>query len=184
MKIRLYLGNIGDVKTEGLVVPVDGSICVLGGTAASRALKRSFPPDEQMELFGYLEDDVKKLCPIPHGEARIIPGEGQWEWLVVIAALPHHAGDSLFSKSQFAGILRNAVVNGIHAAGNHGLRSIAMTVIGDSYRISSETSILTIAQALAQCYREDIDAVWGFLDEDKRNKAAQAFGYLNVPVTV
>ena len=68
MKVQLFHGDIGKVSAEGLVCPVDGNICILGGPAAATALKKSFDPEERDELFGYLEKDVKHLCPIPHGE--------------------------------------------------------------------------------------------------------------------
>ena len=130
MKVQLFHGDIGRVKAEGLVCPVDGNICILGGPAAATALRKSFDSDEQDELFGYLEKDVKHLCPISHGEARIIDGEGDWEYLVIIAALPHHINDTIITENSFAAVLEKAIVNGIRASIKKEIKSIAMTVIG------------------------------------------------------
>ncbi len=80
MIVRLYLGSAGNIKADGLFIPVDGSICLPGGGGA-KVLKESFQPDERMELYGYLENEIKHLRPIPHGQARVIRGEENWNYL-------------------------------------------------------------------------------------------------------
>ncbi len=167
MKIRLFHGDIDKVKVEGLVCPVDGNICILGGPAAATALKKSFDPEEWEELFGYLESDVKRLFPVPHGEARIIDGDGNWEYLVIIAALPHHVNDTVLTENYFASILEEAIVNGIRASVRHGIQSIAMTVIGSSYRLPVASCILSSVDGIKQCHRENIEIIWCFLDGEQ-----------------
>ncbi len=135
MRLIIQNDDIRNAQTDGLVVPVDGQICILGGTVAAKALKASLPEDDRDDLWDYLERDVKKLCPMAHGGARVIPGDGKWEWLVVVAAVPHHSNDVIFSKEQFASILKKSVLNGIKASLANDLKSIAMTVIADSYRL-------------------------------------------------
>lgn len=39
MKIFLRNERIEDLKADGLLLPVDGNTCVIGGTAAAKALK-------------------------------------------------------------------------------------------------------------------------------------------------
>ena len=180
MKIQLFHGDIGDVTAEGLFCPVDGDICVLGGPAAATALKNSFDAEERDELFGYLEKDVKRLCPIPHGAARIIDGEGQWDWLVVLAALPHHVNDAIITEDHFAHILERSIINGIHTSCEKAIKSIAMTVIGSSYRLSTEVSIRSAVKAICKCRRENIKIIWSFLDEDQLALAAESFSQLGV----
>ncbi len=167
MQVRLIHGDIGKVKAEGLVCPVDGHICILGGPAAATVLKKSFDPEERNELFGYLEDDIKRLCPIPHGEARIIEGDGDWEWLVIIAALPHHVNDTILTENDFASILEKAIVNGIRVSIKKEIKSIAMTVIGSSYRLPVASCILSAVDGIKQCHRENIEIIWCFLEGEQ-----------------
>ena len=60
----------------------------------------SFDIEDRDELFGYLEKDVMRLRPIPDGEARIVQGEGLWDWLIIVAAQPHHVNDVIISEAQ------------------------------------------------------------------------------------
>ena len=180
MKIRLFHGDIGKVKGEGLVCPVDGNICILGGPAAATALKNAFAPEEREELFGYLESDVKRLFPIPHGEARIIDGDGNWEYLVIIAALPHHVNDTVFTENYFARILEKAIINGIRASVQHGIQSIAMTVIGSSYRLPAETCIRSAINGISKCHRENIEVIWSFLDGEQLKLAEKLLSQAGV----
>lgn len=180
MKIQLFHGDVGKVTAEGLFCPVDGNICILGGSSAATALKNTLDSEERDELFGYLENDVKRLCPIPHGEARIVEGEGPWDWLVVIAALPHHVNDTIITEDYFASILEKAIVNGLHASIEKGIKSIAMTVIGSSYRLSAEACICSMVKAISRCHRENIEVIWSFLDGDQLELASKSFSQANI----
>ena len=46
MKITLLQEDNNNVNADGLVLPVDGQICAIGGTAACKALKASFSKEE------------------------------------------------------------------------------------------------------------------------------------------
>ena len=165
MKIRLTFDDIANVNADGLVIQVDGSQCDLGGPAASKALKYSIDSEDRMEIFGYLENDVKKLRPLKHGGAKIIHGEGAWEYLVIIAAVPHHVNDVIITQSQFASILEKSIFNCVIESHKMRLKSIAMTTIGTGYRLSPELSISSIVKGLYTNRRLDIEVVWCFIDE-------------------
>lgn len=181
MRVRIVKKDISNAVADGLFVPIDGQICILGGTVAAKALKASLPEDERQDLWEYLERDVKSLRPMRHGEARVIPGDGGWEWLVVVAAVPHHADDVIFSKAQFAGILKASIANGIRASVAAGLGSIAMTVIADSYRLPSEAAIRSMVEAMHECRREEIAVEWHILDQEKFDAAVKAADQLSLP---
>jgi hypothetical protein len=173
MEVQLFDGDISNAQAEGLVCPVDGAICILGGPAAAKALKNSFDPEDRDELFGYLEKDVLNLRPIPDGGARIIQGEGDWDWLVVVAAVPHHVNDQIIGKNAFSHILQRSIINGIRESVNHEIGSIAMTVIGSSYRLAPEICIRSMAEAFAVCRKVKINIVWCFLDSELREMARE-----------
>ena len=146
MQIHLCSEKISNLKADGLVLPVDGNICVIGGTAAAKALKESFADEtesreEQMEMYEYSEEDVKSLRPLQHGKAKVILGNDTWKHLVVIAVQPHHANDQIFSQEQFCQILRSGMANGIAESIKMGLKSIALTLISDSYDFQQYVSI-------------------------------------------
>jgi len=181
MRVIIRHEDIRNARTHGLLVPVDGQICILGGTVAAKALKASLPKEDRQELWDYLERDVKKLCPMEHGEARVIPGDGNWEWLVVVAAVPHHSNDAIFSKAQFSSILKRSTVNGIKASLAHDLESITMTVIADSYRLPTEIAIRSMMEGLYECRKEDISVEWCILDREKFDLAIEVFQQRYLP---
>ncbi|MDT8284904.1 MAG: hypothetical protein RQ767_05210 [Thermovirgaceae bacterium] len=170
------------MTADGLVCPVDGAICTLGGSAAATALKNSFEPEERVELFSYLEQDVKSLRPIPHGKSRIIPGEGHWDWLVIVAALPHHCNDIIISENHFASVLERAVVNGIRMSCQQEIESLAMTVMGSSYRVPAQVGIRCAVNAMRVCRKEDIRIIWCFLDEDLLGLAENLLLKAGIPI--
>lgn len=181
MRVTIRNGDIGNAQTEGLVVPVDGQICVLGGTVAAKALKASLPEEDRRDLWDYLERDVKKLCPMDHGDARVIPGDGSWGSLVIVAAVPHHANDVIFSRMQFSRILHRSIVHGIKASRESNLASIAMTIIADSYRLPSDIAIRSMVVGLHECRREDITVEWCILDREKFDMAREVSQQFHLP---
>ena len=187
MKVCLCSEKVSNLKADGLVLPVDGNICVIGGTAGAKALKESFADEtesseEQMEMYEYSEDDVKALRSLPHGKAKVILGNDTWKYLVVIAVQPHHVNDQIFSEEQFCQILRSGVANGISESVRNGLKSIALTLISNSYRISSNMSVSSIAEALSLCRKEDIDVYWSIIDQQNMELAKTMCGYLGLQV--
>ncbi len=171
MIIKFLLDDIKNTHAEGLILPVDGDICVIGGTAAAKALKASFAgetedDEELIEMYEYSEEDVAALRPLPHGKAKIILGNDYWQKLVVIAVQPHHVNDVIWSEEQFAGILKSGIINGILECIKDGIKSIALTLISTTYRLSANMAINGMTEAFATCMNEDIEVTWCFIDEE------------------
>ena len=185
MKLNLLQQDIKEVSADGLILPCDGNICVIGGTAAAKALKASFANEaedneEQIEFYVGIEDDVKRLRPLPHGTARIIDGNETWPWLVVIAVLPHHVNDVIFTPAQFSTILKTGIANGINGSLNRELKSVALTLIGTTYRITADQSIKAIAEGLSAARRGNIEVNWCILDNRHFELAKRTCRYLNL----
>ena len=174
VKITLLQEDINNVSADGLVLPVDGQICVIGGTAAARAFKASFAEEaedaeEQQELYLYAEEDVQRLQPLPHGKCRIIQGNDRWPNLVVAAAFYHNVNDVVFTSGQACSLLTNAIRNAVCASAAHGIDSIALTLMGTTYRVSARESIAAMIAGLAAARRERIEVKRCILrDEDYR----------------
>jgi O-acetyl-ADP-ribose deacetylase (regulator of RNase III) len=172
MKITLFQEEIGNIQADGLILPVDGQICAIGGTAAAKTLKSSFYKEtedleEQVELYTYLEEDVFRLKPLRHGSAAVIDGNDTWAYLVVIAAFYHNVDDVVFSSNQACELLSRAIQNGVREAVRHNLQSIAMTLMGTTYRVTPQQSILALTKGMAVVRRENIEIKWCILrDED------------------
>lgn len=164
MQLTLSPGDIAHVRTEGIVVQVDGAICVLG-SASSRAVKHSIPLADRGELWGYVEDSVRNLRPLKDGEARVVDGEGAWAKLVVVSAVPHQTEHHHYTPAEYAAVLQLATRNGVRAAAAAGLRSIAMTSMASTYRLTGEAAVEAMSRALAECRREPVAVTWCFIDQ-------------------
>ena len=136
--------------------------------------------EEQIEFYEGIEDDVKRLRPLPHGAARVIDGNETWPWLVVIADLPHHVNDVIFTPAQFSSILKTGIANGINESLNRELKSIALTLIGTTYRITADQSIKAIAEGLAAARRGNIKVHWCILNNHHLELAQRTCKHLNL----
>jgi hypothetical protein len=170
LKITLLQENISHVVADGLVLPVDGQICAIGGTAAANALKASFVKetdsiDEQMELYSYIEADIARLRPIQHGHSVIMEGNETWRRLVIVAAFYHNVNDTIFSPQQSADLISLAIQNGVKESVKQHIKTITMTLMGTSYRVSSRESILAISKGLSAVKGEEIEVKWCILEE-------------------
>jgi hypothetical protein len=184
MKITLLQEDINGVSADGLVLPVDGQICVIGGTAAARALKASFAAEaedeeEQFELYGYAEEDVLRLRPLAHGQCRIIEGNDRWPHLVVVAAFYHNVDGVVFSAGQACTLLTNAVHSVVRASAGRGIDTIAMTLMGTTYRVSARESIAAMSEGLAASRRENIEVKWCILRDQDYRYAAKRIDSIN-----
>ena len=168
MKVNLCLEKIENIKAEGLIMPVDGTVCLLG-SAALKALKESMReyhgPDDWMEMLEDLEREVRSLCPIPQGQSRIIHGDADWEWLVIIACQPHHVNDQIVTSEEFCSMLNSSLSDGINKCSQEGISSIALTLISTSTRISPEQSFFSIAESFANNREKDIEIFWSFIEQ-------------------
>lgn len=179
MRVKLYAGDVFDVAADGVVVQVDGAICVLG-SASSRALKRSLDPADRDEEFADLEDAVKRLRPLPHGEARLVDGAGKWPQLVVVAAVPHHTHERHYSVAEFAAILERSIYHAVQVSGGAGLASLVMTTIGSTYRLPAAAAVEAMARGLARARREPLAVTWCFVDPEQQTLAEAACRRLGV----
>ena len=183
MKITLLQEDINNVIADGLVLPVDGQICAIGGTAASNALKASYAreaesSEEQIELYAYIETDISRLKPLDHGHSRIIPGNETWKFLVVIAAFYHNVNDQIFSSQQAGDLLTRAIQSGVRESAKRSLQSIAMTLMGTSYRVTAKESILALTHGLSAASRERIEVKWCIPSDDDFQYAKMLCSYM------
>lgn len=173
MKITLLQEDINNVSAVGLVLPVDGLIgCDIGGTVAFNALKASYSKEaesleEQMELLSYIEGGIKKIRPLTDGHSRVFIGNETWKSLVVIAGYYHNARDRIYTPQESADLLTQAIQSGVRESVKHNLQSIAMTLMGTTYRVTAGESIFALAKGLAAVKNERIEVKWCILgDED------------------
>jgi O-acetyl-ADP-ribose deacetylase (regulator of RNase III) len=194
MIVMPLLEDIGDVEVDGLVLPIDGRLGVVGGTAAARALKASFDPEDRDDELAAIESEVKRLRArrggFPDGSAVVIDGASRWSYFVVTAALLHQTSDTSYGTDDHALTIRRAVTSAVHAATGRGLRSIAMTLIGDTdlelgahvvgpKRLTPERAIRACAEGLAAGRAAEIEVHWAFVDEQKleaTRTACRGFG--------
>ena len=144
-------------------------------------MQNYYGPDDWREMLEYMEREVKLLCPISQGQARIIPGDAEWEWLVVIAYQPHHVNDQIVTQDEFYKILTASLSYGVNKCSQREIKSIALTLISTGTRISPQQSISSIAEGLATQRDKDIEIFWSFIDQQKLQLAEKILGYLNVP---
>ncbi|WP_319587879.1 hypothetical protein [uncultured Desulfobulbus sp.] len=178
MKITLLQKDIARVDADGLVLPVDGQVCAIGGTAAAKALKTSSTHEvesveEQGELYVAVEEEIARIKPLRHGYAKVIEGNETWGHLVVAAAFYHHVNDTVFSPQQASALLTSAVRNTAEESVKNGLQSIAMTLMGNTYRLSARESIMAIMKGLASTQAEFIEVKWCILRDEYFRYAKQ-----------
>ena len=165
-------------------MPVDGTLCLLG-SASMKGLKESMRkyhgPDDWMEMLEDLEREVRTLCPIPQGQSRIIRGDADWEWLVVIACQPHRVNDQIVTQDEFCSMLKSSLSDGISNCSQERIKSIALTLISTGTRITHEQSLFSIAEGFATQREKGIEIFWSFIDLQYLQLAQKAMGYLNVP---
>lgn len=61
------------VEADAILLPVDGQVCRLGGAVAN-ALRLALPPEERADEMEYVEDELSRMRPLPHPQARAIDG--------------------------------------------------------------------------------------------------------------
>jgi hypothetical protein len=182
MRLALVLGDVALAGARALVLPVDGAICRLG-SAAGRALLATLPREERLEAREMLEDDLVRLRPIPPGEARLVPGCGAFDHVVVAAALLHPLADGRGSRSEMRFVLRRAVASALEVGREHGLPSVAMTAIGDTrvvlgdadgHRLPARSAVDAVAEGLAAARAYPGEVAWCFVEEEKLAFAREA----------
>ena len=184
MKITLLQEEISNVNAEGLVRPVDGIGCDIGGgTKAYTALKASYSKEsdsleEQIELLGYIEKDIRLSKPIAHGHSRVFAGNETWKSLVVIAGFYHNLDDRIYTSQENADLLTQAIQSGVRESVKHNLQSIAMTLMGTSGRVTAKESIFALINGLAAVSRERIEVKWCIPHDEDFQYAKTLSSYL------
>lgn len=130
MKLQLELVEAPAelVDATALLVPVDGQRCRLGGAAGS-ALRLALPADQRADELEYVEDELVRLRPIPHPQARLVDGVARWSKLLVTAAYPHNVDGVIYAPDDCARMIRNAILAALALADTHELTSVAATLI-------------------------------------------------------
>lgn len=183
MVINLKRDEIIKLRSDGLLVQIDGQMRVLGGPPAAKALKMSIHPEDREELFDYLEKKVKRIKQMPPGKAMVMDiseVDSQWEYLILISAIPHHVDDIIISSTQYASILKSAMLHAIHEILNEGLTSLAMTPVGISYRMPYQLSLRSMAEALARYRSTDFSIHWSLVNDNHFNYARKICDQLNL----
>jgi hypothetical protein len=95
--VEILAARVEHVDADALLLPVDGTICRLGGATAG-ALRAALTPEERAEELEYLEDELARLRPLPHPQARAIDGVARWKTIIVSAAYPHNVDGIVYSQ--------------------------------------------------------------------------------------
>lgn len=177
MIIHLKKKDIREVSTESLILPVDGSLCKFGA-AAGTALKLALPAEERKEIIDELEERLLDLKPIPNGEAKMINLADMgiacpWRYLVILAVLPHHVNDRICHQSEFSRCLTKGIISGLKICAANNIKSVACTIIADSYRLSSNEAIRSMILGFKSSRKDSIDIFWCFIGQDKLDTAKQ-----------
>lgn len=159
MPISIVDAPLESVEAQALLVPVDGMLCRLGGAAAA-ALRAALAPEECAGELEYVEDQLARMRPLPHPEARVLDGVARWSQLVVSAAYPHDVDGQHFGPHDCARMIRAAIPHAIAVAELHGITSLALPVIGTAYRMPVELAVSCLADALALARGRNVAVRW------------------------
>jgi hypothetical protein len=173
LAVAILAARVERVHADALLLPVDGKICRLGG-AASGALRAALAPDERAEELEYLEDELARLRPLPHPEARAIDGVARWKTIIVSATYPHNVDGIVYSPDDCARMLRAAIPLAVALAAELGLASISATLIGTSYRMSVDQAIRAFTDALVGAAKQPIRVCWSLPESTHREQAEVA----------
>jgi len=79
----------------------------------------------------YVEEELGRLRPLPHPQARAIDGVARWRKILVVA-YPHNVNDAIHSPEDCARMVRSAIPSALRLATELKLYSLAATLIGTS----------------------------------------------------
>jgi O-acetyl-ADP-ribose deacetylase (regulator of RNase III) len=183
MKLQLELVEvtIEQVDADALLLPVNGQLCRLGGAAAG-ALRLALAPDERADELDYVEDQLARLRPVPHPQARLIDGAARWSKLLVSAAYPHNVDGVIQTPDDCARMIRNAIPAALALAEAHQLASVAATLIGTAYRMSAELAVRAFVDGLRAAAAHHVAVRWSLPDATHRQLAAAAASRIGIPV--
>jgi len=173
MKLEIIADRVELVDADALLIPVDGTLCRLGGATAS-ALRAALPAEERAEEMEYLEEELGRLGPLPHPSARVIDGVARWSKLLVTAAYPHNVDGAIYSAQDCARMIRAALPIALTLAVDEKLASIAATLIGTAYRMPADIAVRAFIDGLAASVKLPVTVRWSLPDATCRELALEA----------
>jgi O-acetyl-ADP-ribose deacetylase (regulator of RNase III) len=179
MMIEIVGDPVELVDADAILLPVDGQICRLGGAIAG-AIRRALQPQERADEMDYLEDELGRLRPLPHPQARVIEGVARWNKIVVSAAYPHNVDGAVFSPDDCARMVRSAIPAAITLAEELHIASIAATLIGTAYRMSAVLAVRAFVDGLAATSKRGVLLRWSLPDANHRQLAETACRRLGI----
>lgn len=172
LTLEISDARVEHIAADALLVPVGGQLCRLGGATAS-AMRAALPADERADEMQYVEDELLRLRPLPHPQARAIDGVARWSTLIISAAYPHNVDGAAFSGDDCARMLRAALPRAIAIAAEHGVTTLAATLIGTQYRMTAEHAIRAFVDGIAGA-RTALRLCWALPESAHRELAAAA----------
>jgi hypothetical protein len=164
------------IDADALLLPVDGALCRLGGATAG-ALRAALPADERTDEMAYVEEELARLRPLRHPEARVIEGVARWGKLVVSAAYPHNVDGAVFGPADCARMVRAALPAACAAAASTGVQVLAATVIGTQYRMPADLAVRAFLDGLLAA-TSSLTVRWSLPDPAHRALATDAWSRL------
>jgi hypothetical protein len=146
--VEIVADRLEHTDADALLLPVDGQLCRLGGAAAS-ALRAALPEAERADELEYVEDQLARMRPLPHPQARVIDGVARWQTLIVVAAYPHDVDGATFSPDACARMVRAALPAAIAHAGTASVDVLAVALIGTQYRMPIDVAVRAFVDGLA-----------------------------------
>ncbi len=172
--LEIHVANLALVDAEGLVVAVDGALCLLSGAAFS-AVRGAFSADEEQDVREFFEEKVLELKPLRNGQAQVVEVDEKWRYLVVTAALLHSTAGNVYASDQHQAAIQRGVASAVRAAGQAGLASISMSLIGAAARLTVPQAVSATCRAIAACGASSAVVRWCFLSaEDAAVALAEA----------
>lgn len=176
--VEIVADRLEHVDADALVIPIDGQLCRLGGAAAS-ALRASLPAHERADELEYVEDQLARMRPLPHPQARAIDGVARWKHLIVVAAYPHDVDGTTFSPDACARMVRAALSAAISQADALALSTLAVALIGTQYRMPLDIAVRAFADGVAVAIGR-VTVRWSLPDAETRTLADAALRRLGL----
>jgi hypothetical protein len=170
--VEIVADRLEHVDADALVIPIDGQLCRLGGAAAS-ALRASLAAHERADELDYVEDQLARMRPLPHPQARAIDGVARWKHLIVVAAYPHDVDGATWSPDACARMVRAALPAAISQADALALSTLAVALIGTQYRMPLDIAVRAFVDGLAVANGR-VRVRWSLPDAETRTLADAA----------
>jgi hypothetical protein len=172
VKLEIHDARVEGIAADGLLLPVDGLLCRLGGATAS-ALRAALQPDDRADEMEYVEEELARLRPLHHPAAAVVDGVARWSKLVVSAAYPHDVNNVVHAPQDCARMIRQALPVAIALAHEHEIPALAATLIGTAYRMPVDLAARAFVDGLAAA-RAAVIVRWSIPEPAYRETALAA----------